>query len=237
MSKKINQTISGIEEIRENSRIQPNNWTIRRIRNEATKAMAVRLNRKKQTVESKFITQLKPHIKNAQHFDELVKRWLFDDSVELQNILLRYATSKDDKEKINNLFYKAPESDILLAQEFGYNPADKQFKDAKEKLKIHLVKERNRNLVSSAKQQWSQQQNGDINCSICSFSFKEKYGKIGEGFIEAHHILPISSLAPDTIVKISELIPVCSNCHSMLHRHRSSITAEELRNIVMTSSN
>ncbi len=234
MSQRINQITSVIEEIRENSRIQPNTWTIRRIRNVATSAIADRLGITKQSVESKFITQLKPNIKNAKHFDELVKMWLFDGSDQLQNVLLHYARSNDDKEKIKRLFYRAPEADILLAQEFGYDPAEKQFNEGKEKFRIHLAKERNQNLISSAKQDWHRKQNGDIRCSICLFSFKQKYGRIGEGFIEAHHIRPIASLTSDTVIRIVDLIPVCSNCHSMLHRNGASLTVDELRNKITT---
>ena len=233
MSKRIIQTINVIEEIRENSRIQPNSWTIRRIRNEATKAVAERLDITKQAVESKFITQLQPYVKNAKHFDELVKTWLFESSDELQNILLRYAKTTKDEERIKTLFYRAPEEDILLAQTFGYDPAEREFKEGKANLRIHLAKERNRNLVNLAKNKWNKQQAGDIKCAICFFSFMDKYGQIGEGFIEAHHIKPISELAPDTIIRIDDLIPVCSNCHSILHRRNPSITVKELQDAVI----
>lgn len=119
-----------------------------------------------------------------------------------------------------------------MAQEFGYDPNEKSFKEGKAQLRLHLTKERNRFLVIRAKEIWNREQNGRVRCLICSFSFPETYGKVGEGFIEAHHTQPISSLAPDTIVSMADLVPVCSNCHSMLHRHRPCITAEQLRTIL-----
>ena len=137
MSQRIHQIISVIEVIRENSRIQPNSWTLRKIRNEATATVGERLGIKKQSVESKFITQLKPYVKNAKHFDELVKTWLFESLDDLQNILLHSAKSTADKEKIKALFYRTPEEDILLAQEFGYDPSTIHFKEGKDKLRIH----------------------------------------------------------------------------------------------------
>jgi hypothetical protein len=161
MTQRINQIISVIDEIRENARVQPNNWTLRKIRNEATTAVALRLGITKQSVESKFITQLQPDVKNAKHFDELVKTWLFEGSNELQNILLRYAKSAADKKKVKTVFYRPPEEDILLAQEFGYDPAGNQFKEGKEKFKIHLVKERNPSLVKLAKTKWDLEHRGD----------------------------------------------------------------------------
>jgi predicted HNH restriction endonuclease len=228
MSQRIHQIVSVIEEIRENYRIQPSSWSLRGIRNQATNTVAEHLNITKQSVESKFITQLQPHIKNANHFDELVKAWLYEGSDDLRNILQRFAKSTTDKEQLNALFHRAPEEEILLAQEFGLDPSSGKFKEGKDKLKIHLAKERSRSLIASAKQKWSVNGKGDIKCSICTFSFKEKYGPIGDGFIEAHHIQPISSLAPDTIMKFGDIIPVCSNCHSMLH-HNRTVSIEKLR--------
>lgn len=57
-------------------------------------------------------------------------------------------------------------------------------------------------------------------CKICNFNFKEVYGDIGEGFIEVHHIVPISSIKNNyKIDPKKDLIPLCSNCHRMVHRH------------------
>lgn len=68
-------------------------------------------------------------------------------------------------------------------------------------------------------------------CYVCGFDFEAFYGKIGKNFIEVHHIKPLSELNKEYIVDpVNDLIPVCPNCHSMLHR--ANITVEELRNIV-----
>lgn len=58
-------------------------------------------------------------------------------------------------------------------------------------------------------------------CAICGFDFESQYGEVGKEFIEVHHIVPISSTAGEHDVDpINDLIPVCSNCHSILHRRR-----------------
>ena len=58
-------------------------------------------------------------------------------------------------------------------------------------------------------------------CAICGFDFEAKYGDVGKEFIEVHHIVPISSSEGEHEVDpIIDLIPVCSNCHSILHRRR-----------------
>jgi len=53
-------------------------------------------------------------------------------------------------------------------------------------------------------------------CIVCGMNFEEKYGEIGRGFIHVHHVNPLADNGED----ISEnLIPVCPNCHAMLHRY------------------
>ena len=66
---------------------------------------------------------------------------------------------------------------------------------------------------------------GNLECNCCSFIFTSFYGKaIGQGFIEIHHIRPVFQYASDSILKtiknaMSNLMPVCSNCHRMIHRN------------------
>ena len=58
-------------------------------------------------------------------------------------------------------------------------------------------------------------------CAICGFEFEAQYGDVGKDFIEVHHIVPISSTKGEHDVDpINYLIPVCSNCHSIIHRRR-----------------
>lgn len=60
-------------------------------------------------------------------------------------------------------------------------------------------------------------------CIVCGFNFEDKYGEIGRGFIHVHHINPLSDNGQD----VSEnLIPVCPNCHAMLHRYLKEDTRD-----------
>jgi len=70
-------------------------------------------------------------------------------------------------------------------------------------------------------------------CSCCGFNFKNAYGKIGENFIEVHHIIPVSLMGPHYVVDpINDLTPLCSNCHSMIHKKTPPYTVEELKEIM-----
>ena len=74
-----------------------------------------------------------------------------------------------------------------------------------------------------------------LSCYVCNFNFEEVYGELGKGFIEVHHIVPLSS--KDEIVKVNpekDLICVCCNCHRMIHRRKDRIIfPNELKNLIM----
>lgn len=56
-------------------------------------------------------------------------------------------------------------------------------------------------------------------CVVCSLNFGEVYGEVGEGFIHVHHINPLHEIGDKhTINYEKDLVPVCPNCHAMLHR-------------------
>lgn len=55
-------------------------------------------------------------------------------------------------------------------------------------------------------------------CMICGFDAETVYGADFTGKIEVHHIVPISKIDADYKVDPeTDLIPVCPNCHTILH--------------------
>ncbi len=75
-----------------------------------------------------------------------------------------------------------------------------------------------------------------FNCKVCQINFKDKYGKIGEDFIHIHHIIPINEIGKNYKVDYKkDLIPVCPNCHSMLHRkiNGKEPTIDELKQMIL----
>ncbi|WP_455671478.1 HNH endonuclease [Phocaeicola sp.] len=62
-------------------------------------------------------------------------------------------------------------------------------------------------------------------CQCCGMDFVTVYGeKPGANFIEVHHLKPISSYETDGVPEnfVGNLVPLCSNCHSMIHRINDS---------------
>jgi hypothetical protein len=232
MSAKIEQIVEVIEEIREQRVLNQSRHSITSVRQRAIASISARRQIELQSVNDKFIRKLRPEIKYLRQFDELLERWLVHGSDDLQRILVKHASTQSDRRLVENAFYIPPEPDVPLAQEFGFDPNEAVFREGKEQLKLHLVKERNRHLVDLAKHLWNKRAIGNISCGVCGFSFQQVYGSIGVGFIEVHHKIPISSLAPDTAVKIADLLPVCSNCHRMLHRHKPWLTTDQLHDAI-----
>lgn len=74
-------------------------------------------------------------------------------------------------------------------------------------------------------------------CMVCDFNFGEFYGSHGRDFIEVHHLEPISTFEKERIINpVTDLAPVCSNCHRMLHRNKNKVLSiEDLKNLIKKS--
>ena len=70
-------------------------------------------------------------------------------------------------------------------------------------------------------------------CLVCGKDFEATYGEIGKNFIHVHHLTPISSIGKEYQLNVdTDLVPVCPNCHYMLHRKDPPYTIEELKEIL-----
>jgi 5-methylcytosine-specific restriction enzyme A len=70
-------------------------------------------------------------------------------------------------------------------------------------------------------------------CQICGFDFEARYGEIGRGFIHVHHLCSLASIGAEYKVDpVEDLLPVCPNCHAMLHRREPPLSPGELRDLL-----
>ena len=73
---------------------------------------------------------------------------------------------------------------------------------------------------------------------MCRFDFEKSYGERGKGFIEVHHIKPLSSSNEEMIINPeTDLVPVCANCHRMIHRRKDHILSIEEMNSLIEINN
>lgn len=74
-------------------------------------------------------------------------------------------------------------------------------------------------------------------CKICGFDFEKVYGKLGSRFIHVHHIVPVSGMKDEYLLNPrTDLIPVCPNCHAMLHREDPPLTPEQLKTVMVKTT-
>lgn len=67
-------------------------------------------------------------------------------------------------------------------------------------------------------------------CTVCGMSFAERYGEIGKGFIHVHHKKPLAIRRAEYKLRPTiDLVPVCPNCHAMLHTVSPPMAVQDLK--------
>lgn len=188
---------------------------------------------------SQFNSAVKLYINNSNEFDDIDSILDIDDVDLLNRILVsiesRYAyVTRDDKKSEGLKYYigylKSRESAKCSTQHNKYDVKDvvEEYEEGS-LLDCHGSKyERNRKARNECLEYYG------YTCRVCGFDFEKQYGSIGRNFIEVHHITEISSYSGEKhkVDYIKDLIPVCSNCHSMLHRTRPALSIEELKSFI-----
>ena len=108
---------------------------------------------------------------------------------------------------------------------------------ALEKRSVPLRK-RSDKLRNIAIQEYKRKNNGKLPCNICGFDFEEKYGELGRDYIEVHHKELVSEMEiSGSKLKLEEaikkVVPICSNCHKMIHRKKGiMLSIDELKKVI-----
>jgi hypothetical protein len=71
-------------------------------------------------------------------------------------------------------------------------------------------------------------------CVACGFDFGATYGAAGAGYIEVHHLNPLSERLETSggalaTTGIDDVVPLCANCHRVAHRRRPALSLVELK--------
>ena len=74
-------------------------------------------------------------------------------------------------------------------------------------------------------------------CYVCGFNFEKTYGDIGKNFLEVHHTKPLATYDDEHPIPQSELVALCSNCHSMVHSKREVLDVNELKEMLQENKN
>lgn len=99
--------------------------------------------------------------------------------------------------------------------------------EGSEKIVVQSIKRRVQKLREMAIQHHG------TTCVVCGFSFAKKYGELGKDFIEIHHLNPIFEYTEEINVNPkTDLVPLCSNCHRIIHKKSKMLSVEQLKKIV-----
>lgn len=117
---------------------------------------------------------------------------------------------------------EAPLSTMAETQETPVEHNDADYAPDSEGLEHQFnltKKERNPQLRRKCIEYYKKLWGGRIHCICCGFDFGKAYGEIGEDYIEIHHVTPHHTFEGEHMVNpAKDLIPLCSNCHSMIHK-------------------
>jgi 5-methylcytosine-specific restriction protein A len=75
-------------------------------------------------------------------------------------------------------------------------------------------------------------------CRGCGDLLEEKYGPVGANVIHVHHLVPVSAMKGSyQLNPIKDLIPLCPNCHNIVHRSNPPMDISDLRKIANYTAN
>ena len=66
-------------------------------------------------------------------------------------------------------------------------------------------------------------------CQVCHFDFEKVYGEEGKGYIEVHHLERLADRRLSMTNPITDLVPLCANCHRIAHRRTPPYSPDEIR--------
>jgi hypothetical protein len=114
--------------------------------------------------------------------------------------------------------------EIKLPEEAGTE--DCHVEGAKKQITVNAY-ERNR----KAREECIEAYGGPV-CYVCRFDFGDEWGDDFAGFIHVHHRKALSEIGEEYQVDpIKDLVPVCPNCHAVVHHGGKTRDVEEVKKL------
>jgi len=164
-------------------------------------------------------------MKNQSYKEKVINNFLtWAKRIEYVDIGHKFNIDQSDKERFELLVHmdQIPKK-ILQKEQLLYNNLEEFVEGFKRQITFENSY-RDRKLIKEAKEKLG------TRCCVCKLNFEERYGLHGKGFIEMHHLKPIKEGKRSSTIK--DLVPVCSNCHRMLHKGFAILSIADLKRIV-----
>lgn len=153
---------------------------------------------------------------------------------EAGNILAKFYSAEDlpdDTSLRKDLFTFLELYDQLTYSDSGSTDNEYNTFFENKKVRLHWRIERSTSLSKKVKKIKG------YRCEACGLKMEDLYGELGQNFIEAHHLTPISELDIGLIQidPATDFAVLCSNCHSMIHKMNDPSDVLGLKNILRSS--
>ena len=106
------------------------------------------------------------------------------------------------------------------------------------RLRTSEYRTRSRELRNAALETYTIQ--GHILCAACDFEYAAAYPRLGVGYIQIHHLKPVSFMQGEQMSMAEALAnvrPLCANCHQMVHQERPPLRIHDLQLILRVTYN
>jgi len=109
----------------------------------------------------------------------------------------------------------------------GEEVPEKFFKEGKAKIVYVNKYERSDKARDECIKHWG------CKCYVCGVVLSDVYGEIAEGFIHIHHLKELSLIGEEYAVNpVSDLRPLCPNCHAIVHLKVHAMDLDELKTLL-----
>ena len=173
------------------------------------------------TPQAHLVRKDTPYQISTHELDRLIGEWLAEDSEALRDYYYRDVRAYD-KRSIIEFFKRYTTEDFALPEEI-VEVDETLHEGARRQIWIDAYErkpEARRKCIAYH----------GATCRVCGFDFAETYGEIGRGLIHVHHLTPLSEV--DGTYEVDprhDLIPVCPNCHAIIHKRKPTFTIEEVK--------
>jgi hypothetical protein len=171
----------------------------------------------------------------SEGFETLIKKDKLD--ISLEALVLRYP--------FNNLFTKE-ELDVARARliKGGYNGPELYGLTPDQLIAEEIVAPENyqegakHSIIVNAYERNLQAREACIKhfgakCSVCGFKFGDHYGDLFKDYIHVHHLISLSQIGEKyTLNPITDLRPVCPNCHAIIHKKDPPYRIDEVNQFI-----
>lgn len=120
----------------------------------------------------------------------------------------------------------------VLPEEIELSVAKNLREGAKKQITVNAY-ERNVVARNTCINHYRKKNNGRLRCEICGFDFGLVYGSEFADKIHIHHLVEISTIGEEYEVDpIKDLLPVCPNCHMIVHSRKQAYAPDEIRDML-----